>query len=542
MKFGPVAVKKAEGAILAHSRRISNMTLKKGHLLTKDDIRSFIAEGITELIVARLEPNDISENEAASTITEILAGENVKTSNAFTGRCNLISNTNGLLLFDREKINKINLIDESVTIATSVEYSIITNRQLVATIKIIPFAIPKTILESVIKSIGKEPLISVAPFKNKTFGLIMTSLPGMKESVLDKTAEVVTTRINQFDGKIKNEIRCQHTEPDVINAINAMQKNNCEIILIFGASAVVDRADILPAAVTKAGGHVEHFGMPVDPGNLLFIGSIGKISIVGMPGCARSPKLNGFDWVLWRLIADVPINRRDIMLMGSGGLLNEISERGQLRQLANTQISSAREPKIMGLLLAAGSSKRMGKKNKLLTEIDGNKMIVHVAEQIQQSKVDEITVVTGHEADQIKLALNHVITKFVYNPNFTKGLTTSLKTGLKHISDDIDGVIIFLGDMPLIKAHHINQIIEAFNPTEGRSICVPIHGRKRGNPVLWGKQYLREILSIKGDIGARQLFEKYSDQISEIIIDTDVVLFDVDTPERLKELKTRIRM
>ena len=196
----------------------------------------------------------------------------------------------------------------------------------------------------------------------------------------------------------------------------------------------------------------------------------------------------------------------------------------------------------MGLLLAAGSSKRMGKKNKLLTEIDGNKMIVHVAEQIKQSKVDEITVVTGHEADQIKLALNHVITKFVYNPNFTKGLTTSLKTGLKHISDDIDGVIIFLGDMPLIKAHHINQIIEAFNPTEGRSICVPIHGRKRGNPVLWGKQYLREILSIKGDIGARQLFEKYSDQISEIIIDTDVVLFDVDTPERLKELKTRIRM
>jgi len=518
------------------------MTLKKGHLLTKDDIRSFIAEGITELIVARLEPNDISENEAASTITKILAGENIKTSNAFTGRCNLISNANGLLLFDREKINKINLIDESVTIATSVEYSITTNRQLVATIKIIPFAIPKTILESVIKSIGKEPLISVAPFKNKTFGLIMTSLPGMKESVLDKTAEVVTTRINQFDGKIKNEIRCQHTEPDVINAINAMQKNNCEIILIFGASAVVDRADILPAAVTKAGGHVEHFGMPVDPGNLLFIGSIGKISIVGMPGCARSPKLNGFDWVLWRLIADVPINRRDIMLMGSGGLLNEISERGQLRQLANTQISSAREPKIMGLLLAAGSSKRMGKKNKLLTEIDGNKMIVHVAEQIKQSKVDEITVVTGHEADQIKLALNHVITKFVYNPNFTKGLTTSLKTGLKHISDDIDGVIIFLGDMPLIKAHHINQIIEAFNPTEGRSICVPIHGRKRGNPVLWGKQYLREILSIKGDIGARQLFEKYSDQISEIIIDTDVVLFDVDTPERLKELKTRIRM
>ena len=169
-----------------------------------------------------------------------------------------------------------------------------------------------------------------------------------------------------------------------------MKKNDCDIILIFGASAVVDRADILPSAVTEVGGKVEHFGMPVDPGNLLFIGNVEEISIIGMPGCARSPKLNGFDWVLWRLLANVPVTGRDIMLMGNGGLLKEINERGQLRQFDNSKVTEAKEPKIGGLLLAAGSSRRMGKENKLLQEINGTKMVVHDAEQIGNSKISEL--------------------------------------------------------------------------------------------------------------------------------------------------------
>ena len=225
--------------------------------------------------------------------------------------------------------------------------------------------------------------------------------------------------------------------------------------------------------------------------------------------------------------------------MGPGGLLKEITERGQLRQIAHPERSVTREPNILALLLAAGSSKRMGKKNKLLTDFNGTKMIVHIADQIKKSKVGQTTVVTGYEADQVTSALKHLTSNFVHNPDYTKGLSTSVKIGLNAVPDGIDGVIIFLGDMPLVKSRDINSIIEAFNPTEGRSICVPIHGRKRGNPVLWGKQYITEILSISGDIGARHLLETHSDQISEVTIDTDGVLFDVDTPERLKELLKR---
>ncbi|HJO86308.1 MAG TPA: molybdopterin-binding/glycosyltransferase family 2 protein [Rhodospirillales bacterium] len=537
MKFGPVPVAEAEGAILAHSARLTGRILKKGHILTASDLGLFTDDGITEITVARLEKDDVGENDAAAAITKALAGQHVTTGKAFTGRCNLIADVQGLITFDRDRLDNINLADESVTIATMPTMDIASPAQLIATIKIIPFAIPKSVLDAVLKIAGEEPLVEIAPFELKKIGLILTRLPGMKESILDKTLQTAVARVQEFGSEITMEIRCEHTEKDVVDAITETNSKSCDIILIFGASAVVDRADVLPAAVVAAGGSVDHFGMPVDPGNLLFIGGIDDTPLVGMPGCARSPKLNGFDWVLWRLLANIPISSRDIMLMGSGGLLKEISERGQLRQDSSEPKAQAREPKIAGLLLAAGSSRRMGKENKLLTDVDGTAMVTRVAKQITASQAEGLMVVTGHEKDQVELALKNYATGFVHNPDFADGLSTSLKTGLRALPDNIDGAIVCLGDMPLVKAEHIDQLIRAFDPVEGRSICVPVHGRKRGNPVVWSKRFITEILSVTGDIGARHLLEEHADQVIEVAIEQDGVLFDIDTPDRLVEVK-----
>ncbi len=539
MKFGPVPVAEAEGAILAHSARLTGRILKKGHILTASDLGLFTDDGITEITVARLEKDDVGENDAAAAITKALAGQHVTTGKAFTGRCNLIADVQGLITFDRDRLDNINLADESVTIATMPTMDIASPAQLIATIKIIPFAIAKSVLDAVLKIAGEEPLVEIAPFELKKIGLILTRLPGMKESILDKTLQTAVARVQEFGSEITMEIRCEHTEKDVVDAITETNSKSCDIILIFGASAVVDRADVLPAAVVAAGGSVDHFGMPVDPGNLLFIGGIDDTPLVGMPGCARSPKLNGFDWVLWRLLANIPISSHDIMLMGSGGLLKEISERGQLRQDSSEPKAQAREPKIAGLLLAAGSSRRMGKENKLLTDVDGTAMVTRVAKQITASQAEGLMVVTGHEKDQVELALKNYATGFVHNPDFADGLSTSLKTGLRALPDNIDGAIVCLGDMPLVKAEHIDQLIRAFDPVEGRSICVPVHGRKRGNPVVWSKRFITEILSVTGDIGARHLLEEHADQVIEVAIEQDGVLFDIDTPDRLVELKKR---
>ncbi len=543
MKFGPVPVADAEGAILAHSARLTGRILKKGHILTADDLALFVDDSISEITVARLEKDDVGENEAAAAITEALAGQHVSAGKAFTGRCNLIAEAHGLIDFDQDQLNKINLVDESITVATMPALDIASPAQLIATIKIIPFAIPKSVLNAVLKIIGDTPLVEIAPFEPKKIGLIMTRLPGMKESILDKTLQTAAGRVQEFGSDISTEIRCEHTQQAVIEAINQIGSDPCDIILIFGASAVVDRADVLPAAVVAAGGSVDHFGMPVDPGNLLFIGGLKGAPVVGMPGCARSPKLNGFDWVLWRLLANVEVGPRDIMLMGSGGLLKEISERGQLRQDSSEPKASAREPRIAGLLLAAGSSRRMGEENKLLTDVDGTPMVTRVAKQVTASKAEGLLVVTGHQNDLVEQELKAYANAFVYNPDYEKGLSTSLKTGLKTLSDakedNWDGVIVCLGDMPLVTAEDINQLIRAFDPVEGRSICVPVHGRKRGNPVIWGKQFIAEILAVTGDIGARHLLEEHADQVIEVPIEQDGVLFDVDTPDRLAELKKR---
>ena len=542
MKFGKIPLDQAAGTILAHSTRLTGRIFKKGHILAPEDIVVLQNSGITGVIAARLESEDILENEAASRISNAIAGLNIQIGNAFTGRCNLIADADGLINYDKVRLDELNLIDQSITVATLPPYTVVTPRQLIATIKIIPLAVPNNVLNKAEKIAGSgAPIISVSPFQKKRVGLIMSRLPGMKESILDNTLKTVSARVATYGSEITDEIRVSHDQEEVKRAIENMS-SLCDILLIFGASAVVDRHDVLPAAVESAGGSVDHFGMPVDPGNLLFIGQRGDLPIVGMPGCARSPKLNGFDWVLWRLLANIEVSPQDIMLMGSGGLLKEINERGQLRQNSNgaNEKATGGEAKVIALILAAGSSTRMGAKNKLLANVIGKPMITHVVDAIRQSMVNSVVVVTGYERDQIENVLSQHNISFVYNENFNAGLSESLKVGLKEIQDDVDGVLICLGDMPLLTSTIIDNLIRTFDPIEGRSICVPINGRKRGNPVLWDKSYLAEMTEIVGDVGAKKLLEKYSDHVFEVSFEEDNVLIDVDTPELLKSLNERL--
>ncbi len=545
MKFGAIAVASAEGAILAHSARLPRRVVKKGTKLTAEDIAAFTEAGIADVIALRLEAGDVTEDSAADTVARKLAGRNVKIGEAFTGRANLFATAPGLIVYDRAQLDRINLVDEAVTVAAIPPFQPVEPGQMIATIKIIPFAVARPVLDTVVAmSAEGSPLISVAPFAHKKIGLILTRLPGMKESILDKTVETAMTRVEAYGSAITHIERTGHDRGEVVEAIARTRTAGCDIVLIFGASAVVDRNDVLPAAVVEAGGEVHHFGMPVDPGNLLFIGTFGDTPVVGMPGCARSPKLNGFDWVLWRLLADLKVTRRDIMLMGAGGLLIEIPERGQPRlpkaKKAKTDSKSkSKGPRIAALILAAGSSSRMGS-NKLIEDVGGIPMVARTAKAIASSTAQSITVVTGNQADQVKAALKGIATAFVHNPHYAQGLSTSLKAGLTALPPDIDGMIVCLGDMPLVSTRTIDKLIAAFNPLEGRAIVVPVHGGKRGNPVLWDKRFIDEMRSLDGDQGARKLLDAYAEVVSEISIDDDEVLFDVDTPDKLADVRARV--
>jgi molybdenum cofactor cytidylyltransferase len=547
MKFGEVPVGDAEGAILAHSLKLGATALKKGRVLSRADLDAIAAAGLTHIVVARLEPGDLREDEAAARIAAAAAGPNITVANAFTGRANLFAEARGLLVFDRDRLDRLNLVDEAVTLGTLPPYAVVEPRQMVATVKIIPFAVPETaVTRAADFAAAREALLRVAAFVPREIALIQTRLRGLKESILDKTRAVTEQRLAALGCRLVSEERCDHTVTDLAPHIAAAVKQGADLVFVHGASVIVDRRDIIPEAVVAAGGHIDHFGMPVDPGNMLLMCHIGETPVLGLPGCARSPKVNGFDWVLERLVAGLPVGREDIMKMGAGGLLAEIPSRPLPRAEASPAPAAKPEkkvppgPRIAALLLAAGQSSRMGS-NKLLAEIDGRPMVARVAQRLLSSRARPIVVVLGNQADRVDAALGKLPVERVRNPAFAEGLSSSLKAGLAALPEEIDGVIVCLGDMPLVAGRDLDRLIAAFNPLEGRAIIVPVRRGKRGNPVLWAKRFIPEMAELAGDVGAKHLIGEHAELVCEVEMDSDGVLVDIDTPDALAALLDKVK-
>jgi molybdenum cofactor cytidylyltransferase len=541
MIFADLPVLEAEGALLVHSVKVGKLAFRKGRKLSADDVKALADAGRSTVTVARLDPQDVGEDAAATRIAEALAGPNVALATAFTGRCNLLATAAGVLVVDRERLDRVNLVDEGVTVATLVPYDLAQPREMVATVKIIPFAVPRPVLDACIAA-AKDggPLVHVAPFRARSIGLIQTRLPGIKESVLDKTVGVINGRLASLGCPAVSEVRCAHEPATLAAAIAEVRGRGVEMVLIAGASAITDRRDVIPAAIERAGGRVDHFGMPVDPGNLLLLGRLADDTpALGLPGCVRSPKVNGFDWVLQRLIADLPVTRSDIMRMGAGGLLKEIPTRPQPRAGADETATTAapRTPRIAAIVLAAGRSSRMGAANKLLTEVDGMPMVRRAVEAAAASHARPVIVVTGNEQGKVQAALRGCKATFVHNPRFAEGMSTSLQAGLAALPANVDGALVCLGDMPLVTASAIDRLITAFNPLEGRAICVPTWNGKRGNPVLWGRRFFAAMADLAGDVGAKHLIGEHAELVTEVAMSDDAVLTDIDTPEALAALR-----
>lgn len=538
MQFGPLPVATAEGAILAHGIKIEGLALKKGRVLSPADIEALTRAGQTSVIAARLEAGDVPEDPAAAQIAAAIAGDGLTRSAAFTGRCNLFAAARGLVVIDSERLDRLNLIDEAITVATVAPFALVEPRQMIATVKIIPFAVAAATMAASREVTADRPLVRVATFRAKRVGLIQTRLPGLKQTVIDKTVGTTRARVAALGSTLAADSVVAHEEQAIAAAIKAQRAQGCDPILVMGASAIVDRRDAIPSAIVASGGEVLHFGMPVDPGNLLLLGRVENTPVLGLPGCARSPKLNGFDWVLQRLLADVPVTRQDIMRMGSGGLLMEIATRPLPRGKAGPAPAAPAAPRIAAVVMAAGRSSRMAPANKLLTDIDGRIMVQRAVDAALASQASPVIVVTGHDGARVREALAGRNVIFIDNPDYAAGLSTSLRAGLAGLEGmEVDGAVFLLGDMPLVTPAHIDRLIAAFNPTEGRAICVPSHRGKRGNPVLWASRFFPEMRALDGDQGARGLFREHAEQVCEVDMDDDGVLVDIDTPEALTALR-----
>ncbi|SCB06897.1 NTP transferase domain-containing protein [Rhizobium hainanense] len=533
MIFGEFLTAEAEGAVLAHSVRLADGSFSKGHRLVGDDIVRLAAAGIDHIIAARIEPGDLMEDEAADRLARAVAPDHLTFSEAATGRVNVHSAVDGLFVANREAVDRINNLDPAITLACLADHVPVRAGDMVATFKIIPLAVSGAKIAAGVEILRGMPVFEVKPFVPHAVSLVATELPSLKASVMDKTARILSQRLQPSGSGLQREERVVHRARDVADAIRralAASDRMPKLVIVFGASAVIDTGDVIPEAIRLAGGEVIQVGMPVDPGNLLVLGSVGDVYVVGAPGCARSPKENGFDWVLDRILAGERPTRQDIGGMGVGGLLMEIQSRPRPRDIA---AKSPSDISVAIVLLAAGKASRMGEggSHKLLAEFDGVPLVRRSASIAIASGVSDIVAVTGHRRDEIEGVLSGLAVKPVFNPDYVSGMASSLVAGVStQTAQKADGVLVMLADMPGVTSDDLKTLISAFRQANGQAIVRAVSGGKRGNPVILPRSVLNAVMRLEGDVGARHIIETSGLPVNDVEIG-EAAHLDVDTPE-----------
>lgn len=331
MQFGPVPLDQALGAVLAHRVETAAGPLSKGAVIGPEALAQLRATGLAEVIVARPDPGELGEDAAAARLAAALvpdpAGQGLLLTPASTGRVNVLAAGPGLFLPDAARVQALNAVHPMITLATLPPFARAGARSMVATVKIIAYAVPEAALETACAHAAGA--MRLAPPRLSRAALIETALSG--DDPAPKGREALALRLGRLGAALAPRVVVPHRTAPLADAL-ARVAPETEVIFILTASATSDAADVGPAALLAAGGRLIRFGMPVDPGNLLFLGELAGRPVIGLPGCARSPALNGADWVLERVICGLPVTAEDIAAMGLGGLLKEIPARGRLRE------------------------------------------------------------------------------------------------------------------------------------------------------------------------------------------------------------------
>ncbi len=445
----------------------------------------------------------------------------------------------GIAVIDTARLERINLIDEAITIATLPAFAPVEPRQMIATVKIIPFAAPKEAVERC-KAIAAEVgrLVRIAPYLRRRVGLIQTRLPGTKPSVLASTETTTGARIAAMGSELSDAVIVDHKAEAVAEAVADLKSRGCDPILVLGASAIVDRRDVIPAAIVQrrrgpafrdAGGSRQSAAARprsgYDRARPARLRALAQAQRVRLGAATHSGRDRGY--------ADGHHAHGGRRIAGG----NPVAALPRVDAAPEPGAGIPRAPHIAAVVLAAGRSSRMAPANKLLTEVDGRAMVVRAVEAALASQARPVIVVTGHDGGRVREALKGKHVTVVENPDSPAGSAPRSSAGLAALPNNVDGALFLLGDMPRVTEAHLDKLIAAFSPVEGRAICVPTHRAKRGNPVLWAKRFFADMQALTGDAGARTILNQHAEQICEVEMADDGVLLDVDTPEALAALR-----
>ena len=479
MKFGSVPLEEAEGCILAHSVKVHGKRFRKGMRLTADDITQLSEAGIGELTVARLEPGDLGEDEAARRIARALTSgaEGFSCTAPFTGRVNIHACLHGLVELDTEKILALNSIDTSITLATMPQLRRVAPSTLVATVKIITYAATERDVASA-ESIAAGVLRLRKPVFSSA-SLILTRTGGLADRLEEKGVRAVNFRLRALGIPVGETIHTRH-EMDAV--CNAMNQSRGELLLLLTGSATSDPEAVGPAALRQAGGKLHRFGMPVDPGNLLFLGELRGRPVIGLPGCVRSPALNGADWVLERIACGVEVTDRDIAAMGAGGLLKEIPLRPHPR---------AAVPAVAGKPYF----------EIVILDNSGAEVLRRVLSTAVRSDADRVRVVSANTVDGELVRQNPGVS--VISAPRGVGRAELIRIGIAAMDSAAAAVLLFPADAQPVTSEQLDRLMAAFSPADGREICrFASSDGTVAPPALFGRRFFESLASLSGDRGA----------------------------------------
>ena len=344
MKFGPVPLAEAVGKLLAHNLvdARGHRLLGKGRLLSAEDIEKIRALGMQRVVVAAPGLNDLDENEAARRVGAAVAGTGIRLVTPGVGRANLVARHHGPVSLNVPALTVLNNIDPGITLATLRNHTLAQRDELVTLVKIVPFGISEARVVDVETTAQRlAPVVAQRPMRELDVGLIVSG-PARAQERLQRAFEPPTrARLQQLGSRLARLTLATHDAEGIAAAIREQLADNMQLLLIGSVSAIMDRDDVVPGGLRLAGGTVTHFGMPVDPGSLLLLGYVGAVPVIGAPGCIRSPRTNVIDLLLPRLLAGERLTRADLVALGHGGLLEDISERPMPRSQTTGQDTHA---------------------------------------------------------------------------------------------------------------------------------------------------------------------------------------------------------
>lgn len=323
MRISTSEIEKAVGGVLIHNIADAqgHKALNKGHRLVEGDLEKLRALGKTHVTVGIFEAGDVSENDAATRIANAVAGENVTQSAVTTGRINFFADVRGVFQLNESVLASINSLD-GVTIATIAANQVVEPKKMVATFKTIGLAISEQVLQEV-ERLGASPesKIGVRGLRASRVAIILTGSPEARERVEKTYIPPIQGRVQELEGTVVATEYVDHKEAAIAEAVGRAQQMKVDCIILAGETSIMDATDVTPTGIRQAGGTIEVYGAPVEPGNLLLLAYLDRMPIVGAPGCVKSRDINVVDLILPRLLAGEHVRKKDVVALANGGLL-----------------------------------------------------------------------------------------------------------------------------------------------------------------------------------------------------------------------------